>query len=91
MFKDVAVLVTTKYKGTFVGRVKEFWPKEEEIVLTNSKMVIRWGTTDGVSQLANSGVTERTKLAAKSAEAWICGVTHVEVMSESAWESMDCE
>jgi hypothetical protein len=79
------VIITTKYKGTYYGELKA--REGDECVLTNARMVRRWGTTNGVDQLAKTGPTERSVLGDLAAEIWLCGLTSVVDCTPAATEA----
>lgn len=85
--KNQVVVVTTRYRGTYVGTLKSFNRKTEQVVLTDARMVIHWGTMHGYQQLAAEGPTDKTKYASKSPMAWIPGVTSVDLCTEVATAS----
>jgi uncharacterized protein (DUF2252 family) len=85
--KNQLVVVTTKYRGTYVGVLKKHALAREQAVLADARMVIYWGTTRGYQQLAASGPTPTTKLADKAPLVWICGVTSIDVCSPAAAEA----
>jgi hypothetical protein len=80
------VLVTTKYKGVYQGVLKNHDIDREQCVLLDANMAIRWGTTDGVDQLANTGPTDNSKIAAMAPEVWLCGLTSIADCTEVAIE-----
>ena len=57
------VLVTTSHRGTFVGRLAD--REGDTVWLDESICAIRWGTTDGVWQLGETGPTPNTKRGTK--------------------------
>ncbi len=63
------VILTTKHRGVFYGKIDVASPEITEATLHDAVMLIRWGTTDGVAQLAATGPTDASKLSAK-VEAW---------------------
>jgi small nuclear ribonucleoprotein (snRNP)-like protein len=85
--KNKLVVVTTKYRGTYVGTLHKSFPSKEQLVLKNARMIIYWGTTRGYQELAVDGPTATSKLAAEAPMAWVCGVTSVDLCSEKAVEA----
>lgn len=59
-----SVIVTTEHRGVFFGKIGEASPSQTEATLEEAVMVIRFGTTEGLSQLAATGPTKNTKLSA---------------------------
>ena len=89
----VNVLVTTKHRGVWLARAS----KDEDLsgsTIANLKtaiMAIKWGTTNGVQQLANTGPTDLTKLSEPSDIHYLHDVTGVfSITNEAAlriWKS----
>ena len=80
------VIITTEYRGVYYGTLVE--QTERTCILEGARMVIRWGTTEGVDQLAATGPTEKSKLGAVAARVWLCGITSVvdcTPEAEKAW------
>lgn len=71
------VLVTTQYRGVYVGTLEAHDTAARDCVLTNARMVIRWGTTNGVDQLAKTGPTRESKLGDVAPKVWLPGLTSV--------------
>lgn len=78
------VLVTTEYRGVYVGDLKEHDKAGRSCVLTNARMCIHWGTDKGVDQLADDGPMHGGKYASKAREIWIPGLTSLVVCSDAA-------
>lgn len=85
-----AVLVTTQHRGVFYGLV----PDDQDMnartmALTGARCAIRWGTTDGVAQLAATGPTTESKVGAKAdlpALHDITAVWAVTAQAQGEWE-----
>ncbi len=86
------VLITTLYKGVFFGKIAD----DADITakkLTNIKdcrMAIRWGTTKGVMELADTGPTDKSRISSKCDVPVLHGVTAVfQVTNKAAevWEA----
>lgn len=62
------ILVTTKHRGVWFAQVEEGADLSDKTLKTlkNCRMAIKWGTTNGIQQLANTGVTDRTKVSEPS-------------------------
>lgn len=83
------VIITTKYRGTYYGTLVAHNEERESCVLENARMAIRWGTTEGVDQLAVTGPTRDSKLGALAPKVWIPGLTHIADCTPeavAAWE-----
>lgn len=81
------IIVCTEHRGVFFGYATD--TKGSEIDLKNARMAIRFGTTRGVMQLAETGPTESSKISAR-ADIEVRKVTAVfEVTAEAAkaWEA----
>lgn len=84
------VIVTTKYRGTYFGELSD--RTGDECVLKNARMAIRWGTTNGVDQLASTGPTGRGKYGALAPSILLFGITHITDctdVSVEAWHALD--
>lgn len=62
-----AILVTTQHRGVFFGLV----PDDQDMnartmALTGARCAIRWGTTEGVAQLAATGPTKESRIGAQA-------------------------
>lgn len=84
------VLITTEWRGVFYAQVDgdtiEEW-HGEKLILRNvkrSRMVIYWGTTQGIFELCYTGPTEKTKLSATADMEVLHGVTAVFAVSDKA-------
>ena len=76
------VLICTEHRGVFFGYAED--TTGVDIFLRNCRMAIRWGTTNGVQQLAATGPTDKSKVGS-ACDAEIRKVTAVfEVTSEAA-------
>jgi len=58
------VIVTTEHRGVFYGMASN--TSEETIHLKDARMVIYFGTTRGLMQLAEEGPTSKSKISAKA-------------------------
>jgi len=85
MTKKTAVLVTTEHRGVFFGWADTTTiPDDRNITLTDCRMAIRFGTTDGVLELAESGPTPQSKLSGTAPEASLGGVTMIAAVTDAA-------
>ena len=78
------VLVTTQYRGVYFGRLAAHDATTRECVLEDARMAIRWGTADGVDQLAATGPTANSKLGAVAPKVWLPGLTSLVDCTEAA-------
>lgn len=82
------VLVTTSHRGVWFAQVK----KDQDLTpktltdLKNCKMAIRWGTTDGIQQLCETGPTVNSKISKPSDIAILHDVTAVFDVTDKAAE-----
>lgn len=84
-----AVIITTERRGVFYGRLQSYDAAKRVAVLDNAIMAIRWGTTDGLLQLAATGPTDDSKLSAvaPSIRLELCEcVIGVSPAAEAAWK-----
>ena len=72
-----SVIVTTKHRGVFFGNVADPSPAQTELTLEDAVMVIYWGTTKGLGQLAATGPTEKSRLSAVVPKWHLRGVTSI--------------
>ena len=81
------VLITTVHRGVFGGLIDNATDVTQPTItnITEARMAIRWGTTDGVMQLANTGPTSKSKISAPATIAALNGVTAVFDITEEAW------
>lgn len=85
------VLVTTKHRGVFFGWVAADGDlAKPTLALQSARMAIRWGTTRGVAQLAETGPTSASKIGAKADLPVLHDVTAVWDVTDQAvvaWEA----
>ncbi len=79
--KSRPVIVCTEYRGVFFGYATD--TSGSTIRLRDARMAIRWGTTRGVMELAETGPTTASTISAK-AEVELRGVTAVFEVSDTA-------
>lgn len=58
------VVITTERRGVFVGKLSSYDEKSRVAELTDARMVIYWGTTRGLFELASTGPTSKSKISA---------------------------
>lgn len=75
------VIVCTEFRGVFFGMAED--TTRDTIRLKDARMAIHWGTTKGVMQLAETGLTPASKISAK-ADIEVRKVTAVFEVSEAA-------
>lgn len=84
-------IVCTKHKGVFVGWIPaDAKSTDESIHVKDCRMPIRWGTTRGLLQLAETGPTSSSKISAKAdvdVNA-ITGIFEVSAEARKAWEAV---
>lgn len=81
------VLVTTKHRGVFGGLV----PDDQDmtartIAIKEARCAIKFGTTRGIAQLAETGPTGQSRIGAPADLEAIHDVTAVWTITEAAWE-----
>lgn len=81
------VLVTTKHRGVFGGLV----PDDQDLTastmaLKEARMAIRFGTTKGVMQLADTGPTENSNISAPADIPVLHDITAVFEIKPDAWK-----
>src|SRR4051794_12475271 len=84
---DRAVIVCTEHRGVFFGYAAD--TKGDTVHLRGARMAIRFGTTRGVMELAETGPTSSSKISAR-ADIEVRKVTAVfEVTSQATerWEA----
>lgn len=81
------VLVTTKHRGVFVGTLK-IDRAPESVTLTDVRMAIRWGTTDGLLELTETGPTHATKMSKTAPTATLYDITGVFDVTPAAEEGL---
>lgn len=81
------VLVTTQHRGVFAGEI----PDDQDLAakampLANARMAIRWGTTKGLMQLAETGPTDASKISAPADIPMLHDITAVFAITGEAWK-----
>lgn len=83
-----AVIVTTSHRGVFFGYT-DAKSGDEIIHLKNARMAIRFGTTRGLMQLAQTGPTSNSKISDR-ADLEVRSITAVFEVTDAAvkaWEA----
>jgi hypothetical protein len=80
------VLVTTKHRGVFAGEI----PDDQDLTATsmplaNARMAIRFGTTRGLMQLAETGPTGNSRISAPADIPMLHDITAVFAVTDKAW------
>lgn len=84
------VLVTTKHRGVFAGQISDKQDINAEIMpLKNAKMAIKWGTTRGVMQLAETGPTPNSLISSKANIPSLRDITAIFDITDEAWEKWE--
>lgn len=82
-----AVLITTQHRGVFAGLI----PDDQDITakampLKEARMAIRFGTTKGVMELAETGPTERSRISALADVPMLHDITALFAITDTAWK-----
>lgn len=82
------VLITTAHRGVWYAETEEGADLTAETLtnLKNCRMAIKWGTTEGVQQLAATGPTSNSKISAASDIPVLHKVTAVFAVTDAAAE-----
>ena len=80
------ILVTTQHRGVFGGEVEDDQDLNARTMpLRQARMAIRWGTTRGVMELADTGPTKDSFLSAAADIPALHDITAVFVITPEAW------
>jgi hypothetical protein len=81
------VIVCTEHRGVFFGYATD--TKGTEIKLTGARMAIRFGTTRGVMELAETGPTSKSLISARADidVRKVTAVFEVTPVAAKAWET----
>lgn len=79
-------IVTTKHRGVFAGEIAD----DQDLTATamplkGARMAIRFGTTRGLLQLAESGPTGNSKISAPADIPMLHDITAVFAITDEAW------
>lgn len=81
------VLVTTQHRGVFAGLIDDDQDLAKKAFgLTNARMAIYWGTTRGVTELAETGPTSKSRISAPADIPMLHDITAVISITDAAWE-----
>jgi hypothetical protein len=86
MLNYTPVLITTAHRGVFAGLI----PMDQNMSarsmpLKSARMAIRWGTTKGVMQLAETGPTEDSRISATADVPMLNDITAIFAITDDAW------
>ncbi|WP_155006387.1 DUF6948 domain-containing protein [Sphingomonas hengshuiensis] len=80
------VLVTTAHRGVFAGEIADDQDLSVKAMpLKNARMAIRFGTTRGLMQLAETGPTSSSKISAPADIPMLHDITALFAVTEEAW------
>ena len=80
------VLVTTRHRGVFAGEIDDGADLRETMLpLRNARMAIRFGTTRGLMQLAETGPTDSSKISAPADIPVLHDITAIFAITDAAW------
>lgn len=79
-------LVTTSYRGVFAGEIDDGQDLTAAAMpIKGARMAIRFGTTRGVLELAETGPTANSKISAPADIAMLHSITGVFAITDQAW------
>lgn len=80
------VLVTTQHRGVFAGQVADDQDlTARSMPLNHARMAIRFGTTKGVMQLAETGPTSQSLISAAADIPMLHDITALFSITDEAW------
>lgn len=80
------VLVTTQHRGVFAGQIADDQDlAARSMPLSGARMAIRFGTTKGVMQLAETGPTSNSKISAPADIPMLHDITGIFSITDEAW------
>ena len=85
-----AVIVTTKHRGVFFGYAKPDTLNDKTITLEKARCAIRFGTTGGFLELAETGPTSLSKIGSTAPAIQVRDITSVVTVTdkaEAAWKA----
>ncbi len=81
------VLVTTKHRGVFAGLIADNQDlAATDMPIQSARMAIRFGTTKGLMQLAETGPTDKSKISAPADIPMLHDITAIFAITDKAWE-----
>lgn len=79
-------IVTTKHRGVFAGEIDDAQDlKATSIPLRGARMAIRFGTTRGLLELAETGPTKDSRISAPADIPMLHDVTAIFAITDQAW------
>ncbi len=78
------VVITTEYKGVFFGYINPEDFQNEHIIIYACKMILYWGTTEGLFELIEKGCNDDTKTSMTSSAFYARRVTSVAIPTPAA-------
>ena len=87
MTATTPVLVTTQHRGVFAGLI----PDDQDLTaksmaLQSARMAIKFGTTRGLMQLAETGPTGNSRISAPADIPVLHDITAIFAITPEAWE-----
>ena len=79
-------LVTTRHRGVFAGEIAD----DQDLAATSmpimrARMAIRFGTTKGVLELAETGPTGQSRISSRADIAMLHDITGIFAITDAAW------
>ena len=84
MTEQKFVLVTTEYRGVFVGFLES--QDSRTVVLTRAKCAIRWNTDGGFLELAKKGPNDGSRIGSEAERITLYSVTSIADVTDEARE-----
>ncbi|MEL7783784.1 hypothetical protein AAG607_12230 [Citromicrobium bathyomarinum] len=79
-------LITTKHRGVFAGELAEDANlAATSLPLKNARMAIRFGTSKGVLELAETGPTGSSRISAPADVPMLHDITGIFAITDEAW------
>lgn len=78
-------MVTTKHRGVFVGLLDPADINNATLAMQEARMAIKFGTSHGVMQLADTGPTEASIISSKADIPVLHDITAVFRVTDEAW------
>lgn len=82
-------LITTQHRGVFAGLVDPDTITERTLTVERARMAIKFGTTRGVMQLAETGPTDQSRISAPADIPALHDVTAAFAVTPEAWEAWE--
>lgn len=79
-------LITTKHRGVFAGEIDDDFDRQATtLAVSNARMAIRFGTSKGLLQLAETGPTGSSAISAPADIPALHDITAVFAITDEAW------